>query len=83
MQYSQEHLKTMVYAQIWGANRVYYGQLENRELVGGESSHHLATFALCLQFSLPFPSTTLLFIHLIVAFRFSKFLLNICPQVHR
>ena len=31
MQYSQEHLKTMVYAEFWGANRVYYGQLENRE----------------------------------------------------
>ena len=32
MQYSQEHLKTMVYAEFGGANRVYYGQLENREL---------------------------------------------------
>ena len=31
MQYSQEHLKTMVYAEFGGANRVYYGQLENRE----------------------------------------------------
>ena len=34
MQYSQEHLKTMVYAEFGGANRVYYGQLENRELSG-------------------------------------------------
>ena len=33
MQYSQEHLKTMVYAKFWGANRVYYGELENREYV--------------------------------------------------
>ena len=32
MQYSQEHLKTMVYAKFGGANRVYYGELENREL---------------------------------------------------
>ena len=27
MQYSQEHLKTMVYAKFGGANRVYYGEL--------------------------------------------------------
>ena len=33
MQYSQEHLKTMVYAEFGGANRVYYGQLENREFI--------------------------------------------------
>ena len=32
MQYSQEHLKTMVYAKFGGANRVYYGEFENREL---------------------------------------------------
>ena len=31
MQYSQEHLKTMVYAEF-GGQTVYYGQLENREL---------------------------------------------------
>ena len=31
MQYSQEHLKTMVYAKFGGANRVFYGELENRE----------------------------------------------------
>ena len=31
MQYSQEHLKTLVYAKFWGANGVYYGELENRE----------------------------------------------------
>ena len=31
MQYSQGHLKTMVYAKFGGANRVYYGELENRE----------------------------------------------------
>ena len=24
----------MVYAKIWGANRVYYGELENREYNG-------------------------------------------------
>ena len=33
MQYSQEHLKTMVYAEFGGVHRVYYGQLENRELI--------------------------------------------------
>ena len=32
MQYSQEHLKTMVYAEFGGTNRVYHEQLENREL---------------------------------------------------
>ena len=46
MQYSHEHLKTIVYAEFFfffwggGANRVYYGQLKNRELrqnVGVES----------------------------------------------
>ena len=44
MQYSQEHLETIVYAEFCGgggeANRVYYGQLKNRELrqnVGVES----------------------------------------------
>ena len=31
MQYSQEHLKTMVYAEFGGANIVYYGEFENRE----------------------------------------------------
>ena len=31
MQYSQEHFKTMVYAEFGGANRVYYGEFENRE----------------------------------------------------
>ena len=31
MQYSQEHLKTMAYAEFGGANRVYYGEFENRE----------------------------------------------------
>ena len=36
MQYSQEHLKTMVYVKFvgglgGGANRVYYGEFENRE----------------------------------------------------
>ena len=29
--YSQEHLKTMVYAKFGGANKVYYGEFENRE----------------------------------------------------
>ena len=32
MQCPQEHLKTIVYAKFWGANKVYYGELENREL---------------------------------------------------
>ena len=32
MQYSQEHLKTMVYAKFLGANRVYYGEFENSQL---------------------------------------------------
>ena len=31
MQYSQEHFKTMVYAEFGGAIRVYYGEFENRE----------------------------------------------------
>ena len=31
MQYSQEHLNGL--CRIWGANRVYYGQLENREFI--------------------------------------------------
>ena len=31
--FSQEHLKTIVYAKFWGANIVYYGTLENREWV--------------------------------------------------
>ena len=32
MQYvSQEHLKTVVLCKIWGANKVYYGECENRE----------------------------------------------------
>jgi len=30
MPYSQEHLKTMVYAKFGGANEVYYGGFENR-----------------------------------------------------
>ena len=33
MQYSQDHLKTMVYAKIWGANRVYYREFENERIV--------------------------------------------------
>ena len=31
MQYSHEHLKTIVYAEFEGASRVYYGEFENRE----------------------------------------------------
>ena len=31
MQYSQEHLKTMVYAKFGGVNRVYYGEFENSQ----------------------------------------------------
>ena len=31
--YSQEHLKTIVYAKFWGGNKVYYGAFENREWV--------------------------------------------------
>ena len=30
--YSQEHLKTMVYAKFWGANRVFYGGFENNRI---------------------------------------------------
>ena len=33
MQYFQDHLKTMVYAKIWGANRVYYRGFENERIV--------------------------------------------------
>ena len=33
MQYSQDHLKTMVYAKIWGANRLYYRGFENERIV--------------------------------------------------
>ena len=32
MQSSQEHLKT-ISCKMWGANRVYYGGFENRELI--------------------------------------------------
>ena len=44
MQYSQEHLKTMVYTEFGGANRVYYGQLENREYKLKRSIHFRTRF---------------------------------------
>ena len=31
MKTSQEHASTTIYAQAWGANRVHYGELKNRE----------------------------------------------------
>ena len=40
MQNSQEHLTTMVYARFGGANRVYYGELENREFKEGQEAKH-------------------------------------------
>ena len=35
--YSQEHMKTMVHAKIWGANKVSYGEFETREQAGSGS----------------------------------------------
>ena len=40
MQYSQEHLKTMVYAEFGGQTECINGQLENREWPMCASQYH-------------------------------------------
>ena len=48
--YSQEHLKTMVYAKFGGANRVFYGGFENNRIYNVHARKRKKS---CVKFQLP------------------------------